>query len=289
MRALMRPLILLVTFPVALSAGDAPPAPQLGVPELVGQLPAAVNGSSGIVKSRRHADKNVLWTHSDSDGKPRVFAVDGSGKLLREVSVPDAKNINWEEITMDEQGRLVIADIGDNDRRRETITLYRMPEPDAFNAGEKIAGPQVFAYRYPKGEGPFDAEALLVRGANAYLFTKELDRARCYRLPLPDVPPGDGEPAEAVRVAESNTFSVATGAAITDDGRHVALINYIVIMVVDLPEPFERLPNGPGQLFAAPRRVRRTFLGQTEAVAWDGNDLVLTTEGGAVYRVAGAK
>jgi len=284
----VRWVAVLVAACVSAHAGE-PVREQLNAPELVGQLPKVVDGSSGIIKSRRYPDRNAFWTHNDSDGKPRLFAVDGTGKLLREVAVPNAKNVNWEDIAMDEQGRLVIADIGDNFRKRAGFELYRLPEPDAFDAAEKIADAQVFRYRYPAGEGPFDAEGLFVRGGNAYLFAKELERTRCYRLPLPEKPPEDGKPVEAVRVAATDTLSTVTAADITDDGRHVALINYIAIVVFDLPVPFEKLPDGPQQLFSSPRRVRHAFLGQTEAVAWDGNDLVLTTEGGAVYRVAGAK
>jgi hypothetical protein len=281
-------LAVLVTACVSAQAGE-PVREQLAAPELVGQLPKVIDESSGIIKSRRYPDKNVFWTHNDSGDSARIFAVDGTGKLLREVAIPKAKNVDWEEITMDEQGRLIICDTGDNFRKRKTIELYRIKEPDALDANEKVADAETFRFRYPKGEGPFDAEAVLVRGENAYLFTKETDRTRCYRLPLPEIPPADGKPVEAVRVAESNTFSVATGAAITSDGRHVALLNYIVIVVVDLPAPFEKLPDGPAQLLTSPRRLRYAFLGQTEAIAWDGDDLVLTTEGGAVYRVAKAK
>lgn len=266
-----------------LAAEDVLPAPIL-----VGQLPAPVTESSGIVKSRRYADKGVFWTHNDSGDTARLFAVDAGGKLLREVLIPNAKNVDWEDIAVDEQGRLLVADIGDNLRKRESITLYRLAEPDARNADERVAEPQTFHFRYPPGQIPCDAEALFVRAGNAYLFTKEPGCVRCYRLPLPETPPTDDTVVEAVRVAESKTFGAATGAAISGDGRRVVLINYLTIMVVELPKPFAELPDAPERVFTAPRRLRNTWLGQTEAVAWDGDALVLTTEGGAVYRVKGA-
>jgi hypothetical protein len=257
-------------------------------PVLVGQMPAVVTESSGLVKSRRYADKGVFWTHNDSGDTARIFAVDAGGKLLREVVLPNAKNVDWEEIAADEQGRLIVADIGDNLGKRENITLYRLAEPDAFNADERVAAPHVFRVRYPADQKPCDAEALFVRAGSAYLFTKEPGCVRCYRLPLPETPPANDTVAEAMRVAESKTFGAVTGAALSFDGRRVALINYLTIMVVELPKPFDEVPDAPEQIFTAPRRVRNTWLGQTEAVAWHGDDLVLTTEGGAIYRVNGA-
>lgn len=266
-----------------------PPKPALNAPEYRGDLPTdRIKESSGLVRSRRHPEKSIFWTHSDSGDSAHIFAVSGEGELLREVKVPNAKNIDWEEISIDDKGRLIVCDIGDNLKKRETITLHRFSEPDALNENEEIRKTQAFHYRYPKGDGPHDAEALVVAGDNAYLFTKDVTKTRLYRLPLP-VFVKDGVILEAEFLCESNTFSVATAASLSEDHKHLALVSYLSIIVLDLPEPFEKLPDAGKKLFDSPRRVRIALLGQTEAVAWDKNDLVLTTEGGTVYRLKDAQ
>jgi hypothetical protein len=273
----------------ALFAGDDFPK-KLNAPVSCGTLPKVVDESSGLVKSMRYPDKDVFWTHNDSGDTARIFAVDSTGKLLRIVDIPHAENVDWEEITMDEQGRLIACDIGDNNRhnnggKRPGVVLYRFAEPDAFDKNEKPPEPEIFRFVYPKGEGPFDAEGVFARAGNAYLFTKQIEGTSCYKLPLP-------EKATAERVTmtvatRTKSFNVVTGAALSNDGLHLAMINYMTVMVLDLPEPFEKLkPNPAGEVpfFDSPRRSVIAILGQTEAVAWDGADLVLTTEGGDIFR-----
>ncbi|MCY3021762.1 MAG: hypothetical protein NTW87_22355 [Planctomycetota bacterium] len=256
--------------------------------QLVGTLPKVIAGSSGVIKSKRYPDKDIFWTHNDS--RERIFAITGKGKLIREVAIPHATDVNWEEISLDERGRIVICDIGDNFRKRASFTLYRLPEPDALDPAGAVAEPQAFHFRYPKGQGPFDAEALVARAGQAWLFTKELDRTRGYRLPLPeDPPPAGSEPVEAELLGETKTMSTVTAASLTDDGRHLALISYLCVVVLDLPEPFEKMartPEGFSAVFAQPRRVRLGWLGQTEGVCWDGNDLLLTSENGEDIHMA---
>src|SRR5437868_5962124 len=132
-------------------------AGMLNTPVEIGKLPKVVNESSGLIKSKRHAERGVFWTHNDSGDTARIFAVDLKGKLLRIVEIPGATNVDWEEITMDEQGRLIICDSGDNKRnnndgRREGVVLYRLPEPDAFDAKEKIQPPQAFHFHFADGK-----------------------------------------------------------------------------------------------------------------------------------------
>ncbi len=272
-----------------MSAADEPL--KLNKPVECGKLPTEVDESSGLVKSKRHADKDVFWTHNDSGDTARVFAVDSTGKLLRTVDIPHAENVDWEEITMDEKGRLIACDIGDNNRnnnggKRAGVVLYRFAEPDAFDKNEPPPEPEAFRFTYPKGQGPFDAEGVFARDGNAYLFTKQIEGVVCYRLPMPEKAPG--ESVEMSVVTRAKTFNVVTGAALSGDGLHLALINYLSVVVIDLPEAFEKLkPNGAGEvpIFEFPRRSVMAFLGQTEAVAWDGEELVLTTEGGGIFRV----
>jgi len=255
---------------------------QLEMPVKCGELPKVVNESSGLIKSRKYHDKDVFWTHNDSGDSARIFAVDSKGKLLREVAIPDAKNRDWEEISIDAKGRLLCCDIGDNGRKRPEITLYRLPEPDALDEKEKIAAPEVFTFTYPKEHGAQDAEGLFVLGDAAYLFTKDINLTRCYKLPLPETAPKAA--VEAELVGTMTAITLVTGAAISDDGKRLALLTYISVNVLDLPETEKKTH----PLLTAPRRARLAIMGQCEAVAWDGDDLLITNEGGTIYRLKNA-
>src|SRR5688572_27521892 len=82
---------------------------------------------SGIVKSR--SDKNVFWIQNDSGDQPRVFAIDSTGNFYQSaryrnyegISIAGATNVDWEDITMDNKGNLVIADVGNNYNDRKDL------------------------------------------------------------------------------------------------------------------------------------------------------------------------
>jgi len=255
---------------------------QLAAPKKTGQLPDEVEESSGLVKSAKYKDNDVFWTLSDSGGKEALYAVTSAGKLLREIEISKSKNKDWEDLSIDAHGRLIIADIGDNGCKRDHVVLYRLPEPDALDPNSNAAPPEVFKFTYPKEHGAQDAESLVVAGESAFVLTKNLLETRCYKLPLPENPPKD--PVEMELVGSTKEFTALTGAALSSDGKHLAVVTYISIQVLDLPAKEEK----PHPVLTVPRRHRLSWLGQTEAVAWDGVDLVLTTEGGAVYRVKDA-
>ena len=281
---------LLIVSHAGFAADPATSPAQLGSPKQTGTLPTVIDESSGVVKSRRYPEKDIFWTHNDSGDTERIFAIDSKGNLLREALIPHATNHDWEEISIDDKGRIIVCDIGDNFSKRKTIMLYRIAEPDALNPKEPAGEPQIFEYRYPKDQGASDAEGLIVCGGYAYLFTKEIDRTRCYRLPLPEEPPRVGTVFEAQFLTETRTMSVVTGAALSADHRHLALVNYTVIVVIDLPVPFEDFVHDAKDFAAMlklPRRTRLAFLGQTEGVCFDGNDLVMTTESGKDFHIHG--
>jgi hypothetical protein len=143
--------------------------------EEVGVLPEALRESSGLAVSR--TQPGVLWSINDSGNAPDIYAVDASGHLRATIPVANATNRDWEEMS---SGRcppglvastpsqvvapdcLYLADIGDNDRKREELTIYVVVEP--VLPPEGVSPPAVaarsFRFRYP--DQPHDSEALAV-------------------------------------------------------------------------------------------------------------------------------
>lgn len=138
---------------------------QVSLPTSLVEMPEA----SGIAASRR--TPNLFWMTNDS-GHPRLFAVDENGQVRGRVDVAGAELIDWEDLSISRCGSgscLYIADIGDNDARRSSIKLYRMPEPAPHEKTRQADGMEV---RYP--DGPHDAEAMFVLPDDSiYVITKE--------------------------------------------------------------------------------------------------------------------
>jgi hypothetical protein len=105
--------------------GAEPPCRIMSRLSLLPDLPEA----SGLAASRR--TPGVLWAHNDS-GDPFVFALTATGGVKGRVFVTGARVWDWEDIAVGPCANgtcLYIADIGDNDRRRQSVTIYRTPEP----------------------------------------------------------------------------------------------------------------------------------------------------------------
>src|SRR4051794_35914104 len=96
--------------------------------QIVGHIDAPeIPESSGIVASRKYP--GVFWTQNDSGNPAEVFALAHDGKMIGKFSIA-AKNIDWEDIAIDDDGHLYLADIGNNSCNRTEVQVYRIAEPD---------------------------------------------------------------------------------------------------------------------------------------------------------------
>jgi hypothetical protein len=106
---------------------------------------------SGLAASRRHND--VLYTHNDSGGKSRIFAIDAtSGQRRATITISGAESVDWEDIAAGPcpggQGHCIyIGDIGGNSGRRAD-TIYRVQEPDELQDEMTIALDSFLKFRY---------------------------------------------------------------------------------------------------------------------------------------------
>jgi endonuclease/exonuclease/phosphatase family metal-dependent hydrolase len=144
--------------------------------EVVGRLEnPRIDEASGLARSQR--EPGVLWTMND-DGKPRLFAIDGTGLDRGDVDLKKADNDDWEDLasfTLDGDPYLVIADVGDNQGRRKKVTLYVAKEPGTSEDKTKVDWHVDFEYP----NGPRDAEAVAV----------DIDNERVLVLSKRDIPP----------------------------------------------------------------------------------------------------
>jgi hypothetical protein len=170
--------------------------------------------ASGIALGRR--TPQLLWSHNDS-GEPLLLALDAAGAVKGKVRVTGATVEDWEDVAVGPcpgGSCLFIADIGDNNRARRSITVYSLPEPGAQDASTAHADALVATYP----DGRHDAEALFVTATGElFIITKE-DPAAVYRFPTAR---GAGS-AQLEKVALLPLRDV-TDADTSPDGRWVAV------------------------------------------------------------------
>jgi hypothetical protein len=163
----------------------------------------------------------------------RIFHFDTTCRYKSLVSYPsDARDP--EDLALDSNGVLWIADIGDNPtaaERRKTIALWTL----APGADQK---PVIHRLSYP--DGPHDAEALMINGdGTPVIVTKEVNKAAGVYVPTVPLVPNTtaGVPLKRVgevKLPETKTSNplgaigraAVTGAASSPDGKRVALRTY---------------------------------------------------------------
>ncbi len=237
-----------------------------------------LNESSGVIHSR--SQRGVLWSFDDSGGPVRIFATDTAGRDLGSFPVRGARNIDWEAISSGPCGAvqcLYLADTGDNNESRESVEIYRLPEPSLQPSADRRAiRAERLRVRYP--DRPRDVEALFVDGqGNMHLISKgRSDGFVHYRIPASSW-------SRHSVVAESlgtlpierhgGLEELVTDAGLFPGGRRVAVRTYQSVYLFDLAEDGSLRPEG----------LACTIGGlelQGEGVAWlDQATLVLTSEG----------
>lgn len=204
----------------------------------------AVVESSGLARSTYN--RRLLWTHNDKGDVARLFGVSGRGATRAVVTLSDARAVDWEDMASGPEHTLWVADIGDRDKTRSFVSIYRLAEPQALE--DMSLTSTRFDFTYP--DGPHDAEALMVdpRGGQLFIVTKSHDGGAVYEAPRElrtDAP----NPLTRVASAPANV----TGASFALDGDWFVLGNY----------KFAYVYSGFGD---APRRIEKPTLQQSESI-----------------------
>ncbi|MCP4591927.1 MAG: hypothetical protein GY842_14430 [bacterium] len=262
-----------VLLSVCMGVGDGPRPAPVAIKEFrpVGRLDTKViRESSGIGQSGKHP--GVFWTHSDSGNPAALYAIKADGELLATIPVTGAPNLDWEDLAV-ANGCIYVGDIGNNYGWLRGRIIYRFTEPDPHaNPIKPIAPTATYRYVYP--DKPFDAEALVVRGEDLFVIRKTGGKdSAIYHL----------SPATEGRMQLARIQSLQarwiTGADLSKDGRY--LVTASAYQVVRHPVNADLTLREDEPI----RTVRIPRVGELEACCFDGDDVLLTTEQGGVYRI----
>ncbi len=199
---------------------------QIAIPELT--------ESSGLAFSTRTDD--LLFSHNDSGDGPRLFAFDRTGKLTYELQVEKAQAVDWEDMCAfehDGKSWLAIGDIGDNQLKRASVSIYVVKEPNK-KAGDKKRSSEVdfeLKVKYPHGAVNSESLAYDPIRHSFLLLSKENLSCAFYEVEIPADPKRDVE-VEAKLVGQLS-IPMVTGAAISRDGKRLAICTYGPSCMID--------------------------------------------------------
>lgn len=256
-------------------------------PGQTGQLDITVmHEASGIAIS---PDGSQLY-HINDGNEPVFFVTDRQGASLQQVRVSGFTPLDIEDLALGRCGSgqcLILADTGDNARRRDSVQFAQIAVREDFDA--QVSPLRIITARYP--DGPQDAEAVaLLPSGDLLVVTKsrvgfpgpaQLFRLREAQLGAGGVPVFErmGElPVPDLTGHGLNLRRVVTAMDASADGRRLLLLTYdsAIEVVLDagggLPEEWQE------------GRTHTSFaiapLVQAEAVAWerDGRSVLYSTE-----------
>ena len=290
----MRMLIVILVAMGGCTDAGQPPVDTL-TPVVIGKLEdPAIHEASGLARSQRSA--NVLWTINDNGSDEWVHAISPRGARLGEFDLKKSKNTDWEDLAsflLDDKPYLMIADIGDNEAKYESRTLYLVREPQAKKKDEEKVDWKI-DFRYP--DGPRDAEAAAVDIANqrVLVLSKRDIPPVLYELPLQ---PDSNDTVTATRLGTitslprpsrqdvefapklNDWYWQPVGMDFSDDNLAAVILTYRAVYY------YTRLPaqDWLDALNAQPQRVSIGNLRNAEAIAFGDRKRTVIVTGESIH------
>jgi sugar lactone lactonase YvrE len=228
----------------------------------------SLNEASGIVMSRHHP--GVYWTHNDGDDGV-LYAIRRDGTVVGRSKV-DAKFRDWEDIAIDSEGRLYLADVGNNARDRRHVSVYRVDEPDP---GSSRKTDVTRAWRLGFPDEPFNCESLFIHDANGYVISKvgAPERAVLYRFPLA----ASGKQVVLERVCDLPITEPVTAADISADGRWLAVLSQRTLSIFQIDGDVKKAADATPRKFPIPPI-------QAEGCCFNADGVLIIAESGEILQ-----
>lgn len=252
-------------------------------------LPKKLKEVSGITY---FPETNLIYTIEDSGNKNAIYVINSAGKLAKTITISNATNVDWEDITKDKNGNVYIGDFGNNHNERKDLCIYKVNKNQLNN--EVASAEYKISFSYPeqtefppkKKELFYDVESFFEHEGYFYLFTKNRSKnfdgtAFIYKIKNA---PGTQKAVKigAFKTCDNYNHCVLTSATISPDGKKVVLLSHDKIVL---------FKGFKGDLFhkGSQTEIKLNHFSQKEAIVFkDNNTLLIADEktnkiGGNVY------
>ncbi len=162
----------------------------------------------------------LIWMIEDAGNDNHLYGMDENGKLMKDLTVLNSENIDWEDLTSDADGSIYIGDFGNNSKKREKFTIYKVTNPE--RSDDKIASERI-DFSLPKGMDSEDFEGFFILKDHFYIFSKEKKEVQLLKVPNKI----GSHTAELIeKFSLKGKDNRITSADISDDGKTVVLLNH---------------------------------------------------------------
>jgi WD40 repeat protein len=227
------------------------------------------------------AESNLVYVLEDKGNKNNIYEINSEGILKKTITIENATNVDWEDLTKDSEGNIYIGDFGNNDNTRKDLCIYKVNKTDlnkrSTNAAYKISFSYPDQTEFPpnKKERFFDVEGFFEFQNHFYLFTKNRSKGFDGTAFIYKIKNAPGE-QKAVKIGQFKTCDnynhcVITGASISPDGKKVAVLSHDkIILFTDFS----------GDLFHKGKQTQRhlNHFSQKEAIVFKDDFTVLIAD-----------
>ncbi|MDX9754076.1 MAG: hypothetical protein RBU29_08955 [bacterium] len=233
---------------------------------------AELNEISGVVAAQGAG----YWCHNDGGNAPVLYRVVDDGAVVQRVRLSPPTMDDWEALTTDGKGTLYLADVGDNETRRGQYAIHVVTEPET--EAQEMSNIQTYPFVYPQGAS-YDCEALFWLQGRLYLIQKDYsgENAAVFCLdPLEENSITEARYVGELDVQQANRLGrIVTDAAYSANRGELAVLTYFGILLFAVRDEAD--------LLHPPIHIVSAYFGQSEAICYAGDHLVILNETGDMW------
>jgi hypothetical protein len=163
----------------------------------------------------------TVWMIEDQGNAAKVYGFDLTDKHpLKTITVENAENNDWEDLTSDNDGNLYIGDFGNNSGKRKEFSIYKL---NTIAKAEHTIKAELISYSVPKKMEKEDFESFFLYKGYFYIFSKDDKKGTVIKVP------NIVGNSEAKIVSEFNLKGkdgAITSADISADDTQIILLNH---------------------------------------------------------------
>jgi len=166
------------------------------------------------------SNSDLFWVIEDSGNKNHLYAIDSKGNEKKDITISNAKNTDWEDLTADNKGDIYIGDFGNNSKNREHFSILKIEHPEKIS---KTTEAKIINFKLPEGIKSKDFEAFFIWKNNFYIFSKEHEKFIVLKV-------ANNTKNPSVKIIShynlKGNHNRITSADISNDGKTIVLLNH---------------------------------------------------------------
>jgi|SRR5690554_558631 len=186
----------------------------------IGDFPLSLKEASAaeIVKG-----SPLIWTIEDSRNPNILYGVNERGNIIREITVINATNKDWEDLTSDSYGNIYIGDFGNNKKDRDSFNIYKISN---LKDVKQHAIAELITFKLPPGTKKLNFEAFFIYKKHFYIINKKSKKTMLFKVPNRI---GNHTAEYVCSFNLENEKQKITSADISKDGKTIVLLNHNMI------------------------------------------------------------